>query len=180
MQLKIGYQTFVVGATIFLYDVRVQRKVYADAAGSLERDRAAAWRALITANARVLEKIERALAEAELPPLGWYDVLLELSGSADGRLRMHELARAVVLSRSGLTRLVDRLEGAGLLRREPDPADRRGSYAAITEDGREVLRRMWPVYAAGIAEHFGRHLTDEEARVVASTLGRVADAARIR
>ena len=158
----------------------MEERVYADVGGSRDGDRAVAWRALITANALVLEKIERALTEAGLPPLGWYDVLLELSGVPDGRLRMHELAHAVVLSRSGLTRLVDRLEGAGLLRREPDPADRRGSYASIKEDGREMLRRMWPVYAAGIVEHFGRHLTDEEARVVASALGRVADAARPR
>ncbi len=158
----------------------MEERVYADVGGILDQDRAAAWRALITANALVLEKIERALAEARLPPLGWYDVLLELSGAPVGRLRMHELARAVVLSRSGLTRLVDRLQGAGLLRREPDPADRRGSYAAITEDGRAMLRRMWPVYAAGIAEHFGRHLTDEETRVIASALGRVADAGRAR
>jgi len=154
----------------------MEEKVYADVGGSLDQGRAAAWRSLIVANARVIEKIERSLAEAGLPPLGWYDVLLELSGAPGGRLRMHELARAVVLSRSGLTRLVDRLEGRGLLRREPDPEDRRGSYAAITEEGRTMLRRMWPVYAAGIAEHFGRHLTDDEARAVASALGRVADA----
>ena len=164
----------------FLYDGPVEEKVYADVAGSVDEGRVAAWRALITANALVLEKIERALAGAGLPPLGWYDVLLELSAAPGGRLRMHELAHAVVLSRSGLTRLVDRLEGAGLLRREPDPADRRGSYAAITEEGGATLRRMWPVYAAGIAEHFGRHLTDEETRVIASALGRVADAARPR
>ena len=163
-----------------LYDGLVEKKVYADVAGNLDQGRVAAWRSLITANALVLEKIERALAGAGLPPLGWYDVLLELSGAPGGRLRMHELARAVVLSRSGLTRLVDRLEGAGLLGREPDPADRRGAYAAITEDGRATLRRMWPVYAAGIAEHFGRHLTDEETRVIASALGRVAGAARPR
>lgn len=155
-------------------------RVYSDVGGNLDGGRAAAWRALITANALVLEKIERALAGAGLPPLGWYDVLLELSGAPDGRLRMHELARAVVLSRSGLTRLVDRLERAGLLGREPDPADRRGSYATITDGGREMLRRMWPVYAAGIAEHFGKHLTDEEARVVTEALGRVAAAGRRR
>ena len=158
----------------------MEEKVYAGVGGGLDQNRVAAWRALITTNARVLEKIERALSDAGLPPLGWYDVLLELSGAPGGRLRMHELARAVVLSRSGLTRLVDRLEGAGLIGREPDPADRRGSYAAITEDGKATLRRMWPVYAAGIAEHFGRHLTDEETRVIASALGRVADAARPR
>ena len=167
-------------ATIFLYDGLVEEKVYADVAGNLDQGRVAAWRSLITANALVLEKIERALAGAGLPPLGWYDVLLELSGAPDGRLRMHELARAVVLSRSGLTRLVDRLEGAGLLGREPDPADRRGSYATITEEGKTMLRRMWPVYAAGIGEHFGRHLTDEESRLIASALGRVADTARPR
>ena len=168
----------VVRATIFLYDGLMEEEVYADVAGNLEQGHAAAWRALITSNALVLEKIERALVEAGLPPLSWYDVLLELSGAPDGRLRMSELARAVVLSRSGLTRLVDRLEGAGLLGREPDPTDRRGSYAVITAEGRTMLRRMWPVYAAGIAEHFGRHLTDEEARVIASALGRVAGAAR--
>ncbi len=162
-----------------MYDELVDEKVYEDAV----RDaggRVEAWRALIVANARVVEKIERALSEAGLPPLGWYDVLLELSVAPGGRLRMHELARAVVLSRSGLTRLVDRLEGAGLLAREPDPADRRGSYAAITAEGRVLLRRMWPVYAAGIAEHFGGHLDDDEARVIAAALGRVADAARTR
>ena len=158
----------------------MEEKVYAGVGGGLDRDRVVAWRALITANALVLERIERALAEAGLPPLGWYDVLLELSGAPNGRLRMHELARAVVLSRSGLTRLVDRLERNGLLRREPDPDDRRGSYAEITDEGGATLRRMWPVYAAGIAEHFGRHLTDEETRVIASAIGRVADAARPR
>lgn len=153
--------------------------VHADAGGMLGRDRVEAWRALITANSLVLEKIERGLVEAGLPPLAWYDVLLELSGVSGGRLRMHELARAVVLSRSGLTRLVDRLERAGLLRREPDPEDRRGSYAAITAEGRAVLRRMWPVYAAGIAEHFAAHVEEEEAATIAAALGRVVRAARL-
>ena len=144
----------------------------------LEGRREAAWRALITAHAVAVEKIERALVEAGLPPLGWYDVLLELRAAPGGRLRMHELARAVVLSRSGLTRLVDRLERAGLLRREPDPQDRRGSFAAITDAGVEMLRRMWPVYAKGIAEHFGKHVSDEEARTLTEALSRVVAACR--
>ena len=144
----------------------------------LDGRREAAWRAFITAQATVVEKVERALLEAGLPPLGWYDVLLELSAAPACRLRMHELARAVVLSRSGLTRLVDRLERAGLLRREPDPADRRGSYAVLTDEGREMLRRMWPVYAAGIAEHFGRHLSDDEAHALTEALSRVLAANR--
>jgi DNA-binding MarR family transcriptional regulator len=89
---------------------------------------------------------------------------------------MHELARAVVLSRSGLTRLVDRLERAGLLRREPDPADGRGSYAVLTDEGAGMRQRMWPVYAKGIAEHFGAHVTDEETEVLSRALGRVRSA----
>ena len=144
----------------------------------LEGSRDAAWRAFITAHALVIERIERELAEAGLPPLGWYDVLLELSVAPDRRLRMHELARAVVLSRSGLTRLVDRLERASLLRREPDPADRRGSFAVLTDEGAAVRERMWPVYAQGIAEHFGKHLGDEEVEVLTGALKRVLGAAR--
>lgn len=139
-----------------------------------------AWRAFIVAHAVAIERIERALAGAGLPPLGWYDVLLELSVAPGRRLRMHELARAVVLSRSGLTRLVDRLEGAGLLRREPDPTDRRGSFAVLTEEGEAMRQRMWPVYAEGIHESFGRHLSDEEARTLAGVLGRLAGAMQSR
>lgn len=144
----------------------------------LEGSRDVAWRAFITAYALVMERIERELAEAGLPPLGWYDVLLELSVAPERRLRMHELARAVVLSRSGLTRLVDRLEQAGLLRREPDPADRRGSFAILTDEGAAMRERMWPIYARGIAEHFGKHLNDEEVDVLTGALKRVLSAAR--
>jgi DNA-binding MarR family transcriptional regulator len=91
---------------------------------------------------------------------------------------MHELARAVVLSRSGLTRLVDRLEKAGLLRREPDPADRRGSFAVLTDEGAAMRERMWPIYAQGIAEHFGDALDDEEAKTLTRALERVIAATR--
>ncbi|MDP9458650.1 MAG: MarR family transcriptional regulator [Actinobacteria bacterium] len=146
--------------------------------GSLDQGREEAWRALITAHAAAVERIERGLLEAGLPPLGWYDVLLELSAAPGCRLRMHELARAVVLSRSGLSRLVDRLEKAGLLRREPDPEDGRGSFAVLTNEGSRMRERMWPVYAKGIAEHFGAHVSDEEAAVLCRALGRVRDAAR--
>ena len=145
--------------------------------GVLEQGREEAWRALITAHAAAVEGIERGLVEAGLPPLGWYDVLLKLSAAPGCRLRMHELASTVVLSRSGLTGLVDRLEKAGLLRREPDPADGRGSFAALTDEGARMRERMWPVYAKGIAEHFGTHVTDEEAEVLTRALGRVRAAA---
>ncbi len=146
--------------------------------GVLEQGREEAWRALITAYAAAVERIERGLLEAGLPPLSWYDVLLELSAAPGCRLRMHELAGAVVLSRSGLTRLVDRLQKAGLLRREPDPADGRGSFAVLTDEGAQMRERMWPVYAKGIAEHFGAYVSDEEAGVLSRALGRVRAAAR--
>lgn len=90
---------------------------------------------------------------------------------------MHELASAVVLSRSGLTRLVDRLEKAGLLRRELDSEYGRGSFAVLTEEGARMREKMWPVYAKGIAEHFGAYLSDEEAEVLTRALGRVRAAA---
>ncbi len=84
----------------------------------------AAWRAFLTAHTMLVEAIERDLARAELPPLGWYDVLFALEEVPRRRLRMAVLSRAVVLSRSNLTRLVDRLEAAGLLRREAVPGAR--------------------------------------------------------
>src|ERR671917_205101 len=144
----------------------------------LDGKREAAWRSLITAHAVVVEKVERALLEAGLPPLGWYDVLLELSAAPECRLRMHELARAVVLSRSGLTRLVDRLEKEGLLRREPDPEDGRGSFAVLTDEGARMREKIWPIYAEGIAKHFGAHISDEEAEFLTQVLRRVRSTAR--
>jgi DNA-binding MarR family transcriptional regulator len=92
---------------------------------------------------------------------------------------LRELAQQVLLSRSGLTRLVDRLEAAGLLRREPDPTDRRGAFAVLTDAGYEALRRTWPLYARGIQDHFGRYLMPEEAGVLARALQRVADAVEL-
>src|SRR5215213_3324818 len=136
-----------------------------------------AWRAFLRAHAAAIGRIERDLAvwEPELP-LTWYDVLVSLVGAPEHRLRLRELAHEVLLSRSGLTRLVDRLEAAGLLRREPDPTDRRGAFAVLTEAGYEALRRTWPLYARGIKDHFARHLEGDEAAVLARALQRVADA----
>lgn len=113
-----------------------------------------AWRALLNAHAQVVNEIETALTEAGLPPLAWYDVLWPLYRAPGRRLRMGALAREVTLSRTGLTRLVDRIERDGLLRREPAPEDRRGSYIALTRAGAAMLRRMWPVYERTLEESF--------------------------
>jgi DNA-binding MarR family transcriptional regulator len=118
-------------------------------------DTLTAWRAFLNAHALATKRISRDLAEAGLPDLTWYDVLWTLYRAKGRRLRIRELADAVVLSSTGMTRFVDRLETAGLVRREAVPGDRRGAYAVITKEGIDLLRRMWPVYARGIATYFG-------------------------
>lgn len=145
---------------------------------TLDPVRLAAWRALLSAHAAVVRKIERDLAANWLIPLTWYDVLFTLSGARNHKLRLSELAEQVFLSRSGLTRLVNRLEAAGLLRREACATDRRGAYAVLTSEGHEALRKTWPTYARGIASHFAHHVTEEEARTIRSVLERVDAQAR--
>jgi DNA-binding MarR family transcriptional regulator len=110
--------------------------------------------------------------------LPWYDVLWELEKAEGGRLRMHELAHAVVLSRSNLTRLIDRLEGAGLTTRERCDDDRRGAYAAITLAGREMRRKMWPLYKAQIEQLFASHLSAKEAETLNVLFSRLLEIAR--
>ena len=137
-----------------------------------------AWAVLLAAHATLVEKIEAALARAKLPPLAWYDVLWELEKAAGGKLRMHELARRVVLSRSNLTRLADRLEDARLVAREDTPHDRRGYHCVITSAGLAMRKKMWPVYKAEIERLFSRHITLDEARTIGDALARAVKAAR--
>ena len=139
----------------------------------------AAWRAFINAHASVIDRIERKLATERQLPLTSYDVLVALAEADDHRLRMNDLAnKVVVLSRSGVTRLVDRLEEEGLLRRERTARDRRGAYAVLTDKGRDALDRARPVYAQGIVENFAQFLSDPEVRTITSALGRIDAAAR--
>ena len=135
-----------------------------------------AWYRFVLVHARVTAAINGRLGEDNsLLPLELYDVLLCLKRAPGGsrRLRLSELADAVTLSRSGLTRLVDRLEKAGLLRREACSTDRRGAFAVLTQKGVGALRRTWPAYAHAIQEHFARHLSDEEASILAQAFGRI-------
>lgn len=147
-------------------------------AEKIDERRLAAWRAFLNTHAAVIDLIERELAEADLLPLSSYDVLIELAEAPGQRLRMHELAEAVVLSRSGLTRLVDRLEREGLLARERADTDRRGAYAVLTPAGSQAIRRTWPTYARGIIRHFTAHLSDDETRTLTETLERIFALAR--
>jgi DNA-binding MarR family transcriptional regulator len=138
----------------------------------------AAWRAFLNAHAALIHQIEDDLEQAQRLPLSSYDVVLTLAEAPEHRLRMHEIAERVVLSRSGLTRLIDRLEKDGLLYRERCGDDRRGAYAVLSEKGLEALRRAWPVYAHGIQKNFASLLNDEEVRILTSALERVNAAAR--
>src|SRR5919197_2614542 len=139
----------------------------------LTEDELRTWRAFLNAHAGVVARIERDLAEAKLPSLHWYDVLWALYRAPGRRLRMGELAEYVVLSRTGMTRLVDRIEAAGYLRREAVPEDRRGAHAVQTPSGIRLLRRMWPVYERLVARDFVPHLRGDRDRVRAA-LERVA------
>jgi len=134
-----------------------------------------AWAALLRVHAAVLPKLSRALADVGLP-ISWYDVLLVLNAAPDRRLRMSELGHRAVVSREQVSRVVTELERAGLVERQPNPEDRRSSFAAITAAGRSRLRSAAPVYLAAIEEHFTRHLTEREVRAITSALGKVLEA----
>jgi DNA-binding MarR family transcriptional regulator len=135
------------------------------------------WRAFLTAHARVTRAINRDLAEAGLPDLAWYDLLWTLYRHPEKRLRVNELAREVVLSPTAMSRFVDRVEAAGYVRREPDPADRRALQVVLADDAVTLLREMWPVYQAGIERYFTAHLGAGAPRM-RTMLERVAKAAQ--
>lgn len=125
-----------------------------DVRSAIDDEQLAAWRAFLRAHSAMLRRIGRDLDEAALPPLTWYDVLAALRDAPEGRLRQVELAERVLLSTSGLSRLVDRIADKGLVERFTCPSDRRAFFVGLTDEGREMLEQMWPVYARGVAEDF--------------------------
>jgi DNA-binding MarR family transcriptional regulator len=136
--------------------------------------RVGVWRTFLRAHAGALRELERELMAETGTPLGWYDVLLQLAEAPGRRLRMAELADRVLLSRSGLTRVIDRLQTAGLVRREPSPDDARGTFTVLTPQGMARLRAVAPTHLAGIRKHWLAHFSDDELRELAGLLGRVA------
>ena len=135
-----------------------------------------AWGGLLHVHADLVPLLDRRLQRSVALPLAWYDVLLELNGAPDRRLRMGELGEKVVLSRTRVSRLVDELARAGLVSRSSDPNDRRSAYAELTPLGAERLRSAAPVYLAGIEDLFSRHLTRSELEVLATALWRIHQA----
>ncbi len=130
----------------------------------------------MTGHARVAATLDRELQDERGLSLSSYEVLVHLSEAPDRRLRMNELAGRASLSRSGLTRLVDRLQADGLVDRKGCPEDRRGSYAELTSAGERVLEEAWPVHVRGVREHFVGRLSADEIEVLGAALQRLADA----
>jgi DNA-binding MarR family transcriptional regulator len=138
----------------------------------------AAWRAILTVHAELTERIDRALTDGDAIPLHWYHALLPLYEAPRHRLRLGELARAALLSRSGLSRLVDRLEEAGMLEREACGDDARGSFAVLTRAGQAALRKALRIYGREIQRLFGRHVSRKEAAAMTAVLRRIQEANR--
>lgn len=130
-----------------------------------------AWTRLTRAQQQAQAAIETALKAAALPPLAWYDVLLETERAGKQGLRPFELERAMLLAQYNLSRLIDRIEAAGYVERRPCEDDARGHRVVITETGRALRRRMWPVYARAIEAAVGRRLSAQQARTLGDLLG---------
>jgi DNA-binding MarR family transcriptional regulator len=132
-----------------------------------------AWRGLLRVHANLVKALDAELEQTHRLQLTSYEVLLYLDGEPDGRMRMCDLAESVLLSRSGLTRLIDRLEREGLVARHSCQQDARGAYAGLTEVGRAKLAAVRPTHLAGVRAHFLAHFADEEMERLAGYWERV-------
>ncbi|MBI3198665.1 MAG: MarR family transcriptional regulator [Rhodospirillales bacterium] len=129
-----------------------------------------AWTRLERAHRAALPTVEDRLKAAGLPPLAWYDVLLELERAGAAGLRPFELQKAMLFTQYNLSRLVDRMSAKGYVARAASAEDGRGQLLTITRAGRALRRRAWPVYAAAIDAAVGAHLSDAEARTLGDLL----------
>jgi DNA-binding MarR family transcriptional regulator len=146
------------------------RIAQADALSDLELG---AWRGLLRAHARLVKALDANLEAAHGLPLSHYDVLVQVSGAPGERMRMCELADGVLLSRSGLTRLVDRMAKDGLLERCACEDDARGSFACLTDAGRARLQEARPTHLAAVRELFLSAFSDDELARLAALWERV-------
>ncbi|SCW93409.1 MULTISPECIES: MarR family winged helix-turn-helix transcriptional regulator [unclassified Pseudomonas] len=138
------------------------------------------WFRFVRAHRCLIREIERRLAAAGLPAYAWYDALWGLESGPDGARRMSELADVMAIERYNLTRLVDRLEAEGLVTRSRASDDGRGAYAAITESGKALRKKMWEIYEGAVDELFLSQFDDDQQRVFSQALERAANAARSR
>ena len=123
----------------------------------------------------IKDRVEGDLLSSHGLPVSWHEVLVRLARSPEGAMRMQDLAREVLLSKSGLTRLADRMEEAGLIERSKCGTDRRGTFAVITDAGRRILRDAFPSFMGAVDQHFARHLSSDELSSLRGLLGKVLD-----
>ena len=138
-----------------------------------------AWVNLVRAEQAVVAAVEAEVKAAGLPPLAWYDVLLELSRprSEEG-VRQNELERRLLFSQYNLSRLIDRLEAAKYVERRPAPEDGRGQVVVATASGRKFQKQMWPVYRDAVARRVASKLTNKEAAELGRLLEKLVGSAR--
>lgn len=133
-----------------------------------------AWIALVRAQQKVLGAVEADLKASGFPPLSWYDILLELRRAQPDGLRPMDFEPRLLLAQHNVSRLLDRLEKAGLIRRVAHEHDGRGQQIHVTDAGLDMQKRMWPVYGAAIERHVGSKLAgDDEAERLAGLLGKL-------
>jgi DNA-binding MarR family transcriptional regulator len=160
------------------------RTIAAMTALRLSDEQLTSWRRFLQAHAVVTRRLEADLLAEHQLPLASYDVLVQLVEAPERRLRMTELAQRVLISRSGLTRLVDRLEREGLVRREACDDDARGLFAVLTDDGYERLRRASSTHLRGVHTYAIGRLDDTQvaalAQICAALLGDEPAAAVLR
>lgn len=145
----------------------------AAATSSLTAAELAAWAGLLETHQRLARELDAELEQAHGLSLGDYDVLIQLADAPEGHLRMTELAEAVLITRSGLTRLVDRLERRGLVERVRCPSDGRGLWAALTDAGRARLREARSTHLAGVRRRFLEPLAGEDIEQLAAIWSRL-------
>ena len=139
-----------------------------------------AWPLFLRTYTVLLDRLEHELQTERDMPLTWFDVLAQLEGAPDGRMKMRDLADSILLSKSGVTRLVDRMERAGLIERASCETDRRVVYAAITDKGRKRFASAAPVAVRGVETYFSAPLDPSERRALMSALDKIQSAAATR
>jgi DNA-binding MarR family transcriptional regulator len=136
------------------------------------------WVRLIRAHDKIMHKVEAAVKAKGLPPIDWYDVLLELSRDGGRKLRPVELEKELLVAQYNLSRLLDRMEAAGLIERIACPGDGRGQMIQLTLEGRATQKRVWPVYRDAIEEHVAPGLPESDIEQLAKLLGAIGGGLR--
>jgi DNA-binding MarR family transcriptional regulator len=136
------------------------------------------WVRLIRAHDKILRKVEATVKAKGLPPIAWYDVLLELSREGGRKLRPVELEKELLVAQYNLSRLLDRMESAGLIERIACPGDGRGQMIQLTAEGRAMQKRVWPAYRDAVEENLAPDLPERDLEQLAKLLGAIGGGLR--